>query len=450
MRGRRWIAVGLVALVVPALAMPILAQVNGADSTSKIEAIVADLDGTGALASVATSGLLRVYGDGSFSVDDGGNAFTGETKNGNKDLNFSRPLTLQNGLIKTPNGLRALPVTVNANYKLDGNDITPTQLAGKSGKVEVIWTLTNRTLKTQDVSYTDAVTGKQVTSSGTTAIPISTVVTGITLADANFDQVETNGVMGRTSDNKATTVGWSAFLAPPLYPGTQKLTISAHTNGFKMSAPQISMQVGGGDQPSKLVKDSQDKGGATANTLRGYINAFGDGFGQLNTGLGAAKGGIDAIQDGLDNPDFNAAHFAADGTLPENKSGGANFPGLLQALHLFDDGLGQVKSGLGLIRAGLSSGDLSKPGVSEALKLLQAGIGTGAGKEWDCSIPRDGVPDDFEPNDPRVGVFAGKPCDAVAGGGGFAGPTTVLAIFETYKASFGALIAGLGTVGDGL
>src|SRR5439155_10461525 len=102
MRGRRWVALGLVALSVPALTMPILAQGNGADSSSKIEAIVADLDGAGAVASVKTSGLLRVYGDGTFTVDDGGNSFSGDSKNGSKDLTFSRPLTLQNGLIKTP------------------------------------------------------------------------------------------------------------------------------------------------------------------------------------------------------------------------------------------------------------------------------------------------------------------------------------------------------------
>ena len=44
-----------------------------------------------------------------------------------------------------------------------------------------------------------------------------------------------------------------------------------------------------------------------------------------------------------------------------------------------------------------------------------AGVGTGAGQEWDCSIPRDGVPDATIPNNPLVGAFAGKPFQKSAG-----------------------------------
>src|SRR5437764_1659560 len=102
MRVKRWVALGLVALAIPALAVPILAQgQTAAGSSSKIEAILAGLDGSGSLASVQTTGLLRVYADGSFSVDDGGNTVTGSA-NGSKDFPFNRDLSLQSGMVKTP------------------------------------------------------------------------------------------------------------------------------------------------------------------------------------------------------------------------------------------------------------------------------------------------------------------------------------------------------------
>src|SRR5436190_9899675 len=111
MRSKRWVALGLVALAIPAFAMPLLAQGGGSTTSSKIEALLTQLDGDGDVSSVRTTGLLRIFADGSFSVDDGGNTVTGDAK-GSKDFPFDRELTLDNGLIKTPSGVRALPVTV--------------------------------------------------------------------------------------------------------------------------------------------------------------------------------------------------------------------------------------------------------------------------------------------------------------------------------------------------
>src|SRR4051794_25205502 len=281
MRRSRWVAGGVAVLVLPAFAMPLMAE-GGDAKSSKIEAVVADLDGAGNVASIRTTGLLRVYADGSFSVDDGGTTQTGTAK-GSKDFSFDRPLTMKNGLVETPNGLRALPIAVNAVYKLNGTDIAPDQLGGKSGDFEVDISITNRTLRTEEVPYTDATTGKATTAIGQTAIPITTAISGIELPDANFDNVTTNGVLGRSDDGKSSTVSWSAFLAPPMFGGTQTLTIKGKTNGFKMSPPQIAAQMGASDQLPAAVKTSLEKGGASTQTVRGYIGSFGDGFGQLNT-----------------------------------------------------------------------------------------------------------------------------------------------------------------------
>ena len=455
MRRSRWLAVGIAAAVVPAMAMPIMAQGGDAHS-SKIEALVADLDGAGNVTSLHTTGLLRVYADGSFSVDDGGTTQTGTAK-GSKDLPFDKPLQLTNGLVQTPNGLRALPVAISTVYKLNGAEVPADQLAGKSGDFEIDVTVTNRTLRTETVNYTDATTGKPTSAVGQTAIPINVAVTGLELPDANFDGLETTGIMGRSADGKATNVTWVGYLAPPLFPGTQTLTVKGKTNGFKMSAPEISAQMGATNQLPSSLQSTLEKGGADVQTLRGYFKSFGDGFGQLGGGLGLIKGGVDGVMDGLNNTKFDRPAYDKDSTIPTNQ------PGVLEGLHVLDDGLQTLKSSIGQVRAGLSTGNNANPGVIEGLKLIEAGIGSpsdGASLLGAVAKVRAGV----QSGDPKnPGLVEGlKQIQAGIGDG--TDPLTILGGLNAIKAALSSgdpahpaileglqqMTAGLGSAGNPL
>jgi hypothetical protein len=398
MRRSRWLAFGLVALAFPVLAMPFLYAQSGAPRSSQLEAVVTQLDAVGNVVSSNKTGLLRVYADGSFSVNDGDQTYSGSA-NGSKDFQLSKALQLQDGLIKTPAGLRALPLGVKTTYKLDGGEVNPDQIAGKSGDVEVDITVTNRTLQTQEVTYTDSNTGKQVTRVGDVAIPLQVALSGINLPDANFDSVDSNGVLTRSSDNKSTDVVWSALLAPPLFQGSQTFVLKGKTKNFRMTAPRIATQLTSAATLPPSIKGLIDKAGGDTATIKGYFGTFGSGFGAVQSGAGLMKAGEDALLDGLNNTKFDKTAYAEDSQIKTNQ------PGVLEGLHLIDDGLGSANAfdctgdgkadpygakcnegtagakplglmaGLHAVRSGLSSGDLSKPKIIEGLKLVLAGIG---------------------------------------------------------------------------
>jgi hypothetical protein len=398
MRRSRWLAFGIVALAFPVLAMPFLFAQGSTPRTSQVEAVVTQLDALGNVVSANKSGLLRVYADGSFSVNDGDQTFSGSS-NGSKDFQRSNALQLQDGLVKTPSGLRALPLGVTTTYKLNGGEVTPDQMAGKSGDFEVDITVINRTLQTQEVTYTDSNTGKQVTRVGDVAIPLTVALSGINLPDANFDSVNSNGVLTRSSDNKSTDVVWSTLLAPPLFSGSQTFTLTGKTKNFRMTAPQIATQLTADSALPPSIKSLIDKAGGDTATIKGYFGSFGSGFGAVNTGAGQLKAGVDAINNGLNNDKFDTKAYAEDSQISTNQ------PGVLEGLHLVDDGLGSANAfdcngdgqadpygascnegtagakplgllaGLHAVRSGLSSGDLSKPKIIEGLKLVLAGIG---------------------------------------------------------------------------
>ncbi len=85
----------------------------------------------------------------------------------------------------------SLPVSVKVSYKLDGNDITPEELSGKSGKVTIRFDYENNTKETVDVN------GSKVT----VPVPFA-MVSGVILPTDNYAHVEvTNGKVISDADS---------------------------------------------------------------------------------------------------------------------------------------------------------------------------------------------------------------------------------------------------------
>ena len=433
-RTRRALAAAVVVVATSVFAAQVLSA--SADETRSFDVAVVRLDDAGFPIGVTLNAFTRTYND-----------------SGSSDAGHASTLELKDGLVTIDGSHRALPVIVRTRYFLDGTEVAAKDIAGKSGDFKVEWDVTNRTQKTQQVTYTDSVTGVEKTVTAATMVPFTVELAGLSLPDASFDGLSSNGVVARNAANDASDLSWTAVLAPPVFPGTAVFSVEGKASNFKLPDTQIVATPGVSGAQPKAANDAAEKGGAEAATVRGYIAQFGDGFAQLGGGLGLMKGGLDQIfsglndtlKPGLSNKKFDKPLFAEDSTLAYNQ------PGLLEALNLLGDGLGTLESGAAQVRAGLKSGDAAHPGVTEGLNQVLGGIGLG--NEFDGQGNPLTVRASL--NALRVGISSGdmsapgmveglqKISDAIGTGTEFNGSTPL-----TIRASINAVRAGLSSGGN--
>lgn len=240
---------------------------------------------------------------------------------GNKNhITVNEKITDANGnetLNKTESSENA-PVTMKVTYKLDGKEIKPEDLAGKSGKVTIRFDYTNNQKKTVTIN------GKKQT----VAVPF-TMITGMMLPTDVFSNVEvTNGKLTKVGDN-IVAVGMtmpglkdtmnlkfndkSLDLDIPEYfeltadvkDFSLDMTMSVATSNLlsDMNADDITL-----DDLKKTVASLDDAANQLADgtvslqdgtqQLSNAIPALTDGVNQLNTGASSLKDGIYAYADG--------------------------------------------------------------------------------------------------------------------------------------------------------
>ena len=240
---------------------------------------------------------------------------------GNKNhITVNEKITDANGnetLNKTESSENA-PVTMKVTYKLDGKEIKPEDLAGKSGKVTIHFDYTNNQKKTVTIN------GKKQT----VAVPF-TMITGMMLPTDVFSNVEvTNGKLTKVGDN-IVAVGMtmpglkdtmnlkfndkSLDLDIPEYfeltadvkDFSLDMTMSVADSNLlsDMNADDITL-----DDLKKTVASLDDAANQLADgtvtlqdgtqQLSDAIPALTDGVDQLNTGASSLKDGIYAYADG--------------------------------------------------------------------------------------------------------------------------------------------------------
>lgn len=240
---------------------------------------------------------------------------------GNKNhITVNEKITDANGnetLNKTESSENA-PVTMKVTYKLDGKEIKPEDLAGKSGKVTIRFDYTNNQKKTVTIN------GKKQT----VVVPF-TMITGMMLPTDVFSNVEvTNGKLTKVGDN-IVAVGMtmpglkdtmnlkfndkSLDLDIPEYfeltadvkNFSLDMTMSVATSNLlsDMNADDITL-----DDLKKTVASLDDAATQLADgtvtlqdgtqQLSDAIPALTDGVDQLNTGASSLKDGIYAYADG--------------------------------------------------------------------------------------------------------------------------------------------------------
>lgn len=278
------------------------------------------------------------------------------------------------------------PVTQKVTYYLDGKEISPEDLAGKSGKVKIRFDYTNTT------SYTETVNGEKQTVS----VPFA-AVTGLVLGDG-FENIEVTNGKADVSDSSSVVLGYAL---PGLKDSLgikdgdldgdvnipEYMEMTADVKNFSMPAA-MTFVVNASDYVSTDGIDTSD--------LDDMINDLKDASTQLQDGSKTLAEGTDTLADGLSTLQSKLGTFASGvGTLKSGLktytdgvstlSGGLNTLGnstgaLVSGADKLNSGAGQLASGSATLKDGLKSYTDGANGLAKGASDLDAGIGTLAEK----------------------------------------------------------------------
>lgn len=253
------------------------------------------------------------------------------------------------------------PVTQKVTYYLDGKEISPEDLAGKSGKVKIRFDYTNTT------SYTETVNGEKQTVS----VPFA-AVTGLVLGDG-FENIEVTNGKAEVSDSSSVVLGYAL---PGLKDSLgikdgdldgdvnipEYMEMTADVKNFSMPAA-MTFVVNASDYVSTDGIDTSD--------LDDMINDLKDASTQLQDGSKTLAEGTDTLADGLSTLQSKLGTFASGvGTLQSGLkaytdgvstlSGGLNTLGnstgaLVSGADKLNSGAGQLASGSATLKDGLKS-----------------------------------------------------------------------------------------------
>lgn len=278
------------------------------------------------------------------------------------------------------------PVTQKVTYYLDGKEIAPEDLAGKSGKVKIRFDYTNTT------SYTETVNGEKQTVS----VPFA-AITGLVLGDG-FENIEVTNGKAEVSDSSSVVLGYalpglkdSLGIKDKDLDGDvnipEYMEMTADVENFSMPAA-MTFVVNASDYVSTDGIDTSD--------LDDMINDLKDASTQLQDGSKTLAEGTDTLADGLSTLQSKLGTFASGvGTLQSGLktytdgvstlSGGLNTLGnstgaLVSGADKLNSGAGQLASGSATLKDGLKTYTNGANGLAKGASDLDAGIGTLAEK----------------------------------------------------------------------
>lgn len=274
------------------------------------------------------------------------------------------------------------PVTQKVTYYLDGKEISPEDLAGKSGKVKIRFDYTNTT------SYTETVNGEKQTVS----VPFA-AVTGLVLGDG-FENIEVTNGKAEVSDSSSVVLGYAL---PGLKDSLgikdgdldgdvnipEYMEMTADVKNFSMPAA-MTFVVNASDYVSTDGIDTSD--------LDDMINDLKDASTQLQDGSKTLAEGTDTLADGLSTLQSKLGTFASGvGTLQSGLktytdgvstlSGGLNTLGnstgaLVSGADKLNSGAGQLASGSATLKDGLKAYTNGASKLAAGVGNLDAGMDT--------------------------------------------------------------------------
>ncbi|HZW45320.1 MAG TPA: hypothetical protein VFF32_13195, partial [Dermatophilaceae bacterium] len=196
---------------------------------------------------VSTAKLRNLDGFGKFEVKDGSIVST-QTVNGDKRLRAVSDYD------------KKLPLTVAVTYKLDGKTVEARDVVGKSGLLEVHYTVANVTGKAQDVTFDDG-TGKMITETQQVVIPMVGSLT--TVLPSSFTDVRSGEASMAGDGSGRMKMTFTMTLFSPIATPTAEFGYSAQIkDGVIPPANISSLPVNPLESPSFKGGAASYKGGA--------------------------------------------------------------------------------------------------------------------------------------------------------------------------------------------
>lgn len=307
------------------------------------------------------------------------------------------------------------PVSQKVTYYLDGKEISPEDLAGKSGKVTIHFDYTNHS------TYTETVNGEEVT----VCVPFA-AITGMVLDDS-FSNVEvTNGKVQNTGKGNIVI----GYALPGLKDSLdlndddldedvdipESFEVTADVENFSLETAMTVVANAGSflstdgssdlssvddmidtltdaseqlQDGSKQLSEGLDtlqsnlkEFSSGMNTLSGGIKSYTDGAKTLGNGIGSLKNGMDslagnapALIDGVNQLKTGSSQAASGaGQLVAGYEGTSEQAGLVDGAKQLADGAAQVASGVAAVQDGASKLKTGSQSAVSGAGQLQSGV----------------------------------------------------------------------------
>lgn len=251
------------------------------------------------------------------------------------------------------------PVTQKVTYYLDGKEISPEDLAGKSGKVKIRFDYTNTT------SYTETVNGEKQTVS----VPFA-AITGLVLGDG-FENIEVTNGKAEVSDSSSVVLGYalpglkdSLGIKDKDLDGDvnipEYMEMTADVENFSMPAA-MTFVVNASDYVSTDGIDTSD--------LDDMINDLKDASTQLQDGSKTLAEGTDTLADGLSTLQSKLGTFASGvGTLQNG------LKTYTDGVSTLSGGLNKLNSNVPTLSNGITTLNSSAKSLNDGVALLNATV----------------------------------------------------------------------------
>lgn len=251
------------------------------------------------------------------------------------------------------------PVTQKVTYYLDGKEISPEDLAGKSGKVKIRFDYTNTT------SYTETVNGEKQTVS----VPFA-AVTGLVLGDG-FENIEVTNGKAEVSDSSSVVLGYalpglkdSLGIKDKDLDGDvnipEYMEMTADVKNFSMPAA-MTFVVNASDYVSTDGIDTSD--------IDDMINDLKDASTQLQDGSKTLAEGTDTLSDGLSTLQSKLGTFASGvGTLQNG------LKTYTDGVSTLSGGLNKLNSNVPTLSNGITTLNSSAKSLNDGVALLNATV----------------------------------------------------------------------------
>ena len=244
---------------------------NGVIEKTTINTRLSDLEKGSVVDYTKLDDIKNINGREKFSIDSG----TLTWKSTGKDIFYQGKVTEE------------LPIKVTAKYYLNGEEVNPKKIKGKSGNVKIVYSFTNESYDKSSGMYT----------------PFVVTTTSIINSDNNTDIDISNGKVVNTGTKNIVT----GISAPGLYDSVglnelkdmDKVTITYNTTKFSMNevyfviTPKLLSEV---DVNTLSKVDSLN---SSLNTLQNVMNELQNGSSTLNDGAKKIENGTKSLNDGL-------------------------------------------------------------------------------------------------------------------------------------------------------